>query len=190
MSIGEISAPVEVPNGYLLVKLLEVKSSSVPDFLEVEDQVKESITNEKTKEIAQSKANDLIKRVRTGQKFAFVARRFGLKVKLSETFSRNGTLQDLGTSTPLDEFTFSAKINDISDPISIGGNLTVVQLKEKIPVDQDKFFKAKQGIVDRLLIERKDVVFKAFLDRAKSKMERSGEISINQSSLVNLVDQF
>ena len=190
MSIGEISAPVEVPNGYLLVKLLEVKSSSVPTFSEVEERVKESMTNEKTEEIAKSKANDLVKRVRTGQKFAFVARRFGLKVKLSETFSRNGTLKDLGTSTPLDEFTFSAEINNISDPIRIGSNLIVVQLKEKIPVDQGQFVKAKQGIMDRLLIERKDVVFKAFLDRAKSKMEKSGEISINQSSLINLVDQF
>ena len=68
--------------------------------------------------------------------------------------------------------------------------LIVVQLKEKIPVDQDKFVKAKQGIVDRLLLERKDVIFKAFLDRAKSKMEKSGEISIDQSSLINLTDQF
>ena len=99
-------------------------------------------------------------------------------------------MKDLGTSTPLDEFTFSAEINYISDPIRIGSNLIVVQLKEKIPVDQGQFVKAKQGIMDRLLIERKDVVFKAFLDRAKSKMEKSGEISINQSSLINLVDQF
>ena len=189
MSIGEISTPVEVPNGYLLVKLLEIKSSSVPDFTEVKQQVKESITNEKTEEIARTKASDLVKQVRTGKKFSSVARRFGLRPKLSNTFSRNGTLEDLGTTTPLDKFTFSAEIGNLSDPINIGRRTVVVQLKEKIAIDQEQFIKAKQEIVDRLLIERKDVVFKAFLDSAKTKMEKSGEISINQSSLSNMANQ-
>lgn len=186
MTKGEISQPIQVPNGFVLVKLTEAKSSTIPIFSEVRQEVEGAIKNEKSDALAKVTAQDLKGKIKPGRSLKSVARRTGLKAKLSEAFTRNGTIQNLGASTPLDNFAFFSEIGEVSDPVKLGKQFVVAQLKEKMAIDLEAFIKEKKEIQDRLRTQKRETVFQAFLEHAKTQMEEIGEIWINQARLAEL----
>ena len=185
MAEGDISAPMRVPNGFVLAKLLQVKPSEVPEFNQIRRRVDRALITQKSDALAKAKAEDLVKQVKAGRRFLSAARRARFKAKLSEAFARNGSIPDLGASTPLDEFAFSAEVGGLSEPINVGRRLVVAELKEKIAIDPEKFAEEKEDIQNRLLTQKRQSVFEAFLEGAKTRMK----IEINQARLNEIAAQ-
>ena len=190
MTEGGISAPQRVPNGFVLARLVQVKPSEIPEYEEVRRRVEQDVLSNKSNAAAQSKAEDLVKKVKAGRKLSSAARRDRIEVKLSDPFSRNGTIPDLGASTPLDEFAFSAKEGEVSEPIQVGRRLVVAVLTERQDIDPGKFAAEKEEIRNRLLTQKRQTVFDAFLEGARTRMQEKGDILVNQSSLDEISAQF
>jgi peptidyl-prolyl cis-trans isomerase D len=183
MAEGDISAPLRVPNGFVLARLVQVKPSEVPELDKVRRRVERDVITNKSDALAQSKAEDLVKKVKEGRKLASAARRARLKVKLSDAFSRNGSIPDLGASTPLDEFAFSAREGEVSEPIQVGRRVVVAVLTERQAIDPEKFVLEKEEIRNRLLTRKRQTVFDAFLEGAKTRMQDQREIQVDQARL-------
>lgn len=183
MTEGAVSAPQRVPNGFVLARLVQVKPSQVPEFEEVRGRVQQDVRTRKGDAEARSKAEDLVKRVKAGRKLSSAARRDRIEVKLSDPFSRNGSIPDLGASTPLDEFAFSAKEGEVSEPIQVGRRLVVAVLTERQDIDPKRFAAEKEEIRNRLLTRKRQTVFDAFLEGTRTRMQEKGEILVNQSRL-------
>lgn len=183
MAEGAISAPQRVPNGFVLARLVQVKPSEVPDLEEVRRRVERDLITKKSDALAQSKAVDLVEKVKGGRKLSSAARRARLEVKLSDSFSRNGSIPDLGASTPLDEFAFSAEEGEVSEPIQVGRRLVVAVLRERQDIDPEKFTTEKEEIRNRLLTGKRQTVFDAFLEGARTRMQEQGEILVDQTRL-------
>ena len=183
MTEGAVSAPQRVPNGFVLARLVQVKPSQVPEFEEVRQRVQRDVRTRKGDAEARSKAEDLVKKVRAGRKLSSAARRDRIEVKLSDPFSRNGSISDLGASTPLDEFAFSAKEGEVSEPIQVGRRLVVAVLTERQDIDPKRFAAEKEEIRNRLLTRKRQTVFDAFLEGTRTRMQEKGEILVNQSRL-------
>lgn len=190
MAEGAVSAPQQVPNGFVLARLVQVKPSQVPELEEVRSRVEQDVLTRKTDALAQSKAEDLVEKVKAGRKLSSAARRARLEVKLSEPFSRNGSIPDLGASTPLDEFAFSAKEGEVSEPIPVGRRLVVAVLTERQDIDPEQFAAEKEEIRDRLLTRKRQTVFDAFLEGARIRMQEQKEILVNQARLDEISSQF
>ncbi len=190
MSEGAISAPQRVPNGFVLARLVQVKPSGVPELEEVRGRVDQDVLTQKTNAVAQSKAEDLVKNVKAGRKLSSAARRARIEVKLSDPFSRNGSIPDLGASTPLDEFAFSAKEGEVSEPIQVGRRLVVAVLTERQDIDPEKFAVEKEEIRNRLVTRKRQTVFDAFLEGARTRMQDRGDILVNQARLDEISAQF
>ena len=183
MTEGTVSAPQRVPNGFVLARLVQVKPSEVPEFEEVRQTVQQDVVTRKGDAAARSKAEDLVKKVKAGRKLSSAARRDRIEVKLSDPFSRNGSIPDLGASTPLDEFAFSAKEGEVSEPIQVGRRLVVAVLTERQDIDPEQFAAEKEEIRNRLLTRKRQTVFDAFLEGTRTRMQEKGEILVNQSRL-------
>lgn len=183
MTEGAISAPQRVPNGFVLARLVEVKPSEIPEFEEVRSRVEQDVLDKKSSAAAQSQAEDLVEKVKAGRKLSSAARRARIEVKLSDPFSRNGSIPDLGASTPLDEFAFSAKEGEVSDPIRVGRRLVVAVLTERQDINAEEFAAEKEEIRNRLLTRKRQTVFDAFLEGTRTRMQEQGEILVNQSRL-------
>jgi len=190
MSEGAVSAPQRVPNGFVLARLVQVKPSEVPELEAVRRRVQQDLTARKSDALAQSKAEDLVEKVKAGRKLSSAARRARLEVKLSDPFSRNGSIPDLGASTPLDEFAFSAKEGEVSEPIQVGRRLVVAVLTERQDIDPKKFAEEKEEIRDRLLTRKRQTVFDAFLEGTRTRMQEQEKILVNQSTLDEISAQF
>ena len=190
MSEASISAPQRVPNGFVLARLVQVKPSGVPELEEVRRRVEQDLITKKSNVMAQSKAEDLVKNVKAGRKLSSAARRARIEVKLSDPFSRNGSIPDLGASTPLDDFAFSAKEGEVSEPIQVGRRLVVAVLTERQDIDPEKFAAEKEEIRNRLVTRKRQTVFDAFLEGARTRMQDQGDILVNQARLDEVSAQF
>ena len=190
MSEESISAPQRVPNGFVLARLVQVKPSGVPELEEVRRRVEQDLITKKSNAVAQSQAEDLVKNVKAGRKLSSAARRARIDVKLSDPFSRNGSIPDLGASTPLDEFAFSAKEGEVSEPIQVGRRLVVAVLTERQDIDPEEFAAEKEEIRNRLVTRKRQTVFDAFLEGARTRMQDQGDILVNQARLDEISAQF
>ena len=190
MEEGDISPPQRVPNGFLLARLVQVNPAEIPELDKVRSRVRRDVTVNKSDAQAQSEAEDLVKKVKAGRKLSSVARRARFEVKRSGAFSRNGSIPDLGASTPLDEFAFSAEEGDVSEPIQVGRRLVVAVLTERQGIDPEKFAEEKEEIRNRLLTRKQQTVFDAFLEGARTRMQEQGEILVNQARLNEISAQF
>ncbi len=190
MSEASISAPQRVPNGFVLARLVQVKPSGIPELEEVRRRVEQDLITKKSNVMAQSKAEDLVKNVKAGRKLSSAARRARIEVKLSDPFSRNGSIPDLGASTPLDDFAFSAKEGEVSEPIQVGRRLVVAVLTERQDIDPEKFAAEKEEIRNRLVTRKRQTVFDAFLEGARTRMQDQGDILVNHARLDEVSAQF
>ena len=123
---------------------------------EVRAKVEDALKASKAAELAKVKAQEFAEKAKTAGGLEKLAKSYSVEVKTSEEFTRNGNLQDLGSSSPFDSFAFSSEVGSISQPIQVGQRQVVAQLKEKQAVNPEEFAKAKDGLRQSLLTPKKD----------------------------------
>jgi peptidyl-prolyl cis-trans isomerase D len=177
----EIASPVRVPIGYAIMQLEDIRPPHIPDFAEVRANVEKDYRSVKAVDLAKNKAQEFASRVQAGGNLEVLAKEFKLTMKTSDSFSRKGNIPDLGSSEPIDSFAFSAPPGVVSQPIQIGQKLVVVQLKEKTPINPEEFAKAKEGLRESLLSQKRGEVYAAYLEQVKNNMLKAGKIKVNET---------
>src|SRR5262245_10621058 len=182
----EIGSPTRVPNGFAIPQLLEIKAPYIPTLEEVRAKVEDALKASKAADLAKAKAQDLATKAKAAGGLEKVAKSYSVEVKTSEEFARNGSLQDLGTSSPFDSFAFSAEVGAISQPIQVGQRHVVAELKEKKQISPEEFAKAKDSLRQSLLAPKKDKLFQAYLDSVRENMTKAGSIKIDEAEFASV----
>lgn len=182
LQLKEIGSPTRIPQGYVIPQLMEIKAPYLPELAEVKDKVEQDFKGAKAVQLAQKKAADFAAAIKGGAKFEAAAKTFAATVKEGGPFARGGSLPELGSTEALDEFLFSAKVGDISQPAPYGQKQVVAQLKEKIAVTAEDYAKDRGALLGSMLEQRQQEVFQSYLTEAKSRMIKSGKIQINQKA--------
>jgi hypothetical protein len=178
----EIGSAVRIATGYVIPQLLEIKPPYIPELAEVRGRVEQDVKSAKSLDVARNKAMEFAAKVKGGANFDAVAKAMNLSLKTSEPFARNGSIADLGSSTPVDEFAFNGNPGDVSQPLAIGQKQVVCQIKEKFPVKPEEYAKEKESLTNSLLTQRKDQAFQAYLDEVNSRMKKAGKIRVNEKT--------
>ena len=76
---------------------------------------------------------------------------------------------DLGTSPALDEKAFALPDKTLSDPVRVPGGWAIVRVLEKKSVDPLAFEKDKTGLMASLRQQRKDELFRAFMQETRKR---------------------
>lgn len=185
LKVQEVGSPIRVPNGFAIPQVIEIKAPYVPDLPEVRAKVEEALRASKAQELAKLKAQEFADKAKSGR-FEALAKAYAVEVKTTEEFTRNGNLQDLGSSSPFDGFAFSSEPGSLSAPIQVGQKYVVAQLKERKPISPAEFASSKESLRQSLLAPKKEKVFQAYLDSVKEKMTKAGKIKINEAEFASL----
>src|SRR5439155_19085938 len=94
---GEVSPPIRTDRGYVVLTLKQVLPSHQGSLEEVRDKIVASLKQEKAQQAARSKAEELSKRAKAGEKFDAAAKALGLDPKTSDEFSRAGSIPGVGS---------------------------------------------------------------------------------------------
>ncbi|HET6931089.1 MAG TPA: peptidyl-prolyl cis-trans isomerase [Candidatus Acidoferrum sp.] len=174
---GDLSLPLRTDRGYVVLSVQQSTPAHQGTLEEVRDKVVTDLKQQKADELAKAKAQELQKRVKSGEKFAAAAKASALDPKTSDSFARGGSVANLGSGKQL-AAAFSLKVGQVGAPLAIGSNWAVYQVAERQEANPADLEKQKKEITDSLLKQKRDLAFSAFQTSLNDRLKQEGKLKL------------
>jgi peptidyl-prolyl cis-trans isomerase D len=179
---NELSLPIRTDRGYVVLSLQQVVPAHQGSLDEVRDKIIADLRLTKSQQLAQSKIDDLIKRVKAGEKFDAAAKALGLDPKTSDPLARNSSIPSLG-NVKLILSAFSMKQGDVGGPVHMGSSWVAYQIVDKTEPNPADFDAQKAKITDTLLQSKRNMAFDAFRIALEERLKQEGKLKISPDKL-------
>jgi len=182
---GELSQPFQVPQGYVILTPKDIQPAHQGSLAEVHDKVLADYQQEKSIELARTKADELAKRVQSGEAFDQAAKALGLTVVTPAAFARNGSVQDVGSAKLL-EAAFGMPVGQSSPTAQVGGNWLVYRVVSHQPVNPEDLAAQSEQIKQQLTQAKQAAAFDAFRTALEDRLKKEGKLNINADAMKRL----
>jgi parvulin-like peptidyl-prolyl isomerase len=179
LKLGEISAVVNIPPNFYILKLMNKKDSQIPPLNEVKEEVARKVIAAKAEEKARQTAEDLLNQIRTGKGIRDVAREKGFSLEETGFLTRTaGVIPKIGPAREVMEILASlTEKNPLpKEVLKTKDGYFVVRLSGYEPADQNKFQSVKKNLEKRLIYQKEEEAFQGWLSQLRSK----AKIDINK----------
>ncbi len=180
--LGEVNAPVRTDRGYVVLSVKSIQPAHQGSLEEVRDRVITDLKREKSTELAKSKAEDLSKRVKAGEKFDAAARALGLEPKTSDAIARDGSIPGTASGKQVSA-AFNLKAGDVAAPLNLGQNWLVYRVAEKTEPNPADFDKQKKQLTEELLQSKRNLAFEAFQSALDNRLKQEGKLKLMPEKL-------
>jgi peptidyl-prolyl cis-trans isomerase D len=184
---GELSLPMRTDRGYVVLSLKEILPAHQGTLEEVKDKVVTELKRQKATDQAKTKADDLEKRVKGGEKFDLAAKALGLDPKTSDLFPRTGSVPNLGSGKQL-AAAFEMKADQLAPVLNLGANWAVYKVVEREEANPADFDKQKREITDNLLKQKRDMAFEAFRKALDDRLKQEGTLKLYPEKMAQFGD--
>jgi peptidyl-prolyl cis-trans isomerase D len=172
---NELSLPIRTDRGYVVLSLKQTIPAHPGTLDEVRDKIIAELRQTKSEQLAQSKIDELIKRVKGGEKFDSAAKALGLEAKTSEPIARNGSIPGLGNAKLLLP-AFNLKTGDVGGPVHMGASWVAYQVLDKVQPNPADLEAQKGKILDTLLQSKRNMAFDAFRISLDDRLKKEGKL--------------
>jgi peptidyl-prolyl cis-trans isomerase D len=179
---GELSLPIRMDRGYVVLSVKEVQPAHQGSLDEVRDRLLTDLKREKSAELARTKAEELAKRAKTGEKFDVAAKALGLDPKTSDSLARDGSIPGAASGKQLSA-AFNLKPGDVGSPLSLGQSWLVYRVAEKEEPNPADFDKQKKDLTDQVLQSKRSLAFDAFRTTLDNRLKQDGKLRIMPEKL-------
>jgi len=179
---GEVNPPVRTDRGYVVLSVKSIQPAHQGSLEEVRDRVITDLKREKSTELAKSKAEDLSKRVKAGEKFDAAARALGLEPKTSDAIARDGSIPGTASGKQVSA-AFNLKAGDVAAPLNLGQNWLVYRVAEKTEPNPADFDKQKKQLTEELLQSKRNLAFEAFQSALDNRLKQEGKLKLMPEKL-------
>ena len=179
---GELSQPIQVDSGFVIVTVKEVFPAHQATLAEVRDRVLADYQHEKSLDLARTRAGDLAKRAQAGEDFAKVAKSLDLTVKNSDSFARSGSIPDVGTGRQVGA-AFNMNVGQVSQPTQIGENWVVFRVASHDSINPADIATQQEDLRQQLLQTKQSAAFEAFHKALEDRLKSEGKLTINNEVL-------
>lgn len=186
---GILSLPIHTDRGYLVLSLKQDLAAHAGTLEEVRDKVVADLKQETAATQAKSKADDLAKRAKGGEKFDAAAKALGLEVKTSDLFARNGSISNVASGKQL-AAAFQVKVGDVAAPLNLGSNWLVYRVADKQEPNPADFDKQKKEITDQVLQDKRGLAFEAFRTALEERLKKEGKLQLMPDKLRKMGSPF
>jgi peptidyl-prolyl cis-trans isomerase D len=185
LHLGEISRPTAIGERSVIVKLLERKDPHVPPLEEVKETVRQTLVQERSRELARQRAEEGLAQVRGGMTLEALAASLHTSVQQTGGFSRHSAIPQLGHPTAFIREAFRMRVGE-ARVVDLQGQPTVVVLTERTEFDAAAYEQEKSQVKERLLRQKQDQLFAQWLTDVRRQMEDRREVVVNQRLLAAL----
>jgi peptidyl-prolyl cis-trans isomerase D len=179
---GDLSLPIHSDRGYVILSVKDSFPAHQGTLEEVRDRVVSDLKKEQSVQQAKSKADELVKRVKAGEKFDAAAKALSLDPKTSDSISRDGSISGAASGKQLGA-AFNLKQGDVGAPLSLGQNWFVYRVAEKVEADPANFEAQKKQLTDELLQSKREVAFEAFRSALSDRLLKEGKLKLMPEKL-------
>jgi len=180
--LGEVNPPVRTDRGYVVLSVKSIQPAHQGSLEEVRDRVITDLKREKSTELAKSKAEELSKRVKAGEKFDAAARALGLEPKTSDAIARDGSIPGTASGKQVSA-AFNLKAGDVAAPLNLGQNWLVYRVAEKTEPNPADFDKQKKQLTEELLQSKRNLAFEAFQSALDNRLKQEGKLKLMPEKL-------
>jgi peptidyl-prolyl cis-trans isomerase D len=184
---GELGAPVQIDKGYVILTVKDILPAHQATLAEVHDQVLADYQHEQSTTLAQTRANDLSKRLQTGEAFDKAAKDLGLDAKTSDFFARSGTVADVGTGKQIDG-AFTMNVGQVSSPQNLSSNWLVFRVVARNTPNPDDLASQHNDIEQQLLQSKQEAAYQAFRTSLEDQLAREGKLVIHNDVLTRFTN--
>jgi peptidyl-prolyl cis-trans isomerase D len=184
---GQVSMPLKTDRGYVVLSLKSVVPPHAGTFDEERLKVLDNVKREKAVQLAKSKADELEKRVKSGEKFDAAAKALSLDGKTSDLFARSGSIGGVGSGKQL-AAAFQIKQGEVGPILNLGTNWLVYRVAEKTEPNPDDFEKQKKDLTQQVLQEKRELAFESFRTALDDRLKKEGKLKIMQDKMKNFGD--
>ena len=174
---GELSQPMRTDRGYVVLSLKEVQPGHQGSLEEVRDRVLADLKHEKAAELARSRADELARRVKAGEKLDAAAKALGLEAKTSDLFARSGSISGVASGRQL-AAAFQLKPGDTPPPLALGSSWLVYQVAAKEEPNPADFDKQQKELQEQVLQNKRNIAFEAFRAALESRLKQEGKVKL------------
>ncbi len=178
----EVNLPVRTDRGYVVLSVRSVQPAHLGSLEEVRDRVITDLKRQKSTELAKSKADELSRRVKAGERFDSAAKALGLEPKTSDSIARDGSIPG-ATSGKQVGAAFSLKAGDMAPPLNLGQNWFVYRVAEKTEANPAEFDKQKKQLTEAVLQSKRKLAFEAFQTGLDSRLKQNGTLKLMPEKL-------
>jgi peptidyl-prolyl cis-trans isomerase D len=178
----ELSLPVRTDRGYVVLSVKSILPAHQGSLEEVRDRVINGLKREKSTDLAKAKADELIKRVKAGEKFDAAARSLGLEPKASDLIARDGSIPGAASGKQVSA-AFNLKSGDVAAPLNLGQNWLVYRVAEKTEANPADFDKQKKQLTEELLQSKRKLAFEAFQTALENRLKLEGKLKLMPEKL-------
>lgn len=178
LKVGEYTPPIQTDKAFYILKLKERKESYIPEFEKIKEKVKESYVKDAAEKIAKEKVENCLEKVdkltRENAKlvdFAKLAKEFNLKYGSTELFKYGSYVEGIGASDELWRVASDLKDNQVSGLVEVSSGSYIIKIKSQVPMDEKKFESEKADFTQKLLFEKKEKIFAAFLEELRKRAQ-------------------
>ncbi|HEY4950020.1 MAG TPA: peptidylprolyl isomerase [Candidatus Acidoferrales bacterium] len=182
---GELSQPLQTPQGFAIVTPKDIQAAHQGTFAEVRIRVLADYQQEKSVELARSKAEELAKLAKNGEAFDKAAKSLNLDAKTSESLSRTGSIPDVGSGELLDA-AFTMPVGQVSDAKNVTGNWLVYRVAGHEAVNDAAVVLQADQIRQQLLQSKQKAAFEAFRVALEDRLKKEGKLVINADAMKRL----
>ena len=187
LRMGEVSMPLKTDRGYVVLSLKNVIPPHAGTFDEERSKVTADLKREKAVQVAKSKAEELEKRVKGGEKFDSAAKALGVEAKTSELLARSGSIPGVGSGKQLGA-AFQMKQGEVAPPMNLGANWLVYRVTEKVEPNPAEFDSQKKTLTDAVLQDKRSLAFQTFRTALDERLKKEGKLKIMQDKMKNFGD--
>jgi peptidyl-prolyl cis-trans isomerase D len=179
---NELSLPIHTDRGYVVLSLQQTVPAHPGTLDEVKDKIITELRAQQAQQLAQSKVDELVKRVKGGQKFDAAAKALGLDAKTSELVARTGNVPGIGSAKQI-VAAFGMKPGDVGGPDHVGTSWVAYEIADKIEPNPADFASQKQKITDTLLQQKRSMAFDAFRIALEDRLKQEGKLRLMPEKL-------
>lgn len=178
---NEVSTPLKLGRDYYILKVVARKAPHVPEFAEIQEEVRAKLIAEKSNKAAAEKAEALDKDLTKGASLQDIAQSLDLKVQETGFLTRRDPIPEIGRNPTLLDTVFQMKKGE-SKVVQSGGKYYIVQIDDQQLFDEEDYTKKRPELEPRLQAMKESLVFQAWLER----LRKQAEISINEELMALL----
>ena len=182
LRIGELNPPVRTDRGYVVLSVKSIQPAHQGSLEETRDRVIADLKREKSAEMAKSKAEELARRVKAGEKFDAAARALGLEPKTSDPIAHDGSIPGAASGKQV-AVAFHLKTGDVPAPLSLGQSWLVYRVAEKTESNPADFDKQKKQLTEELLQSKRGLAFEAFRTSLDTRLKQEGKLKLMPEKL-------
>lgn len=169
----EISDPLEVSNGFIVVQVKGIQAPQVIPFDKVKERAEREFKAEESRKLAYQAAANLLEAARKSKNLAEAAKANRLEVKKSDWFSRSQPDKDLRVlrGEAMSSIMQLSESRPLADsPLEMGNRYIVCQLLARKESDEN-LEKERETIARRILQQKQMTVWQAWMKDRESQAE-------------------